>query len=60
MAISMACSRVIFGLRTRAGRISSVIDGRGVWAGVDIAEAVLFLLDLKKGMVGERCDREGG
>jgi len=48
MISSRACSRVIAG--ALVGRVPCM-EERGVWAGVEAAEAVLFLLDLKKGMV---------
>jgi len=47
MAISIACSRVIF--TCADGRWEST-EERGVWAGVEAAEVDLFLLDLKRDM----------
>jgi len=53
MAKSRTCSGVIF-LLIGVGR-PMFIEDRGVWAGVEAAEAAWFFLeDLKKGMV-ERC-----
>ena len=53
MAISRACSLVILEAWI-AGRCS-LREVRGVWAGVVAAEAVLFLLDLKRDMVEKMC-----
>ena len=53
MAIWMACSRVILVdlVADSLGR-DPCMDERGVWAGVEAADEVWFLEDLKKDMAG--------
>lgn len=47
-----ACSRVILVACIGVVARCSWIEVRGVWAGVEAADEVLFLLDLKRDMVG--------